>query len=114
MEWEEYLEIYGESEKRGMKRHLHGSMDYAKTLKLQFRAGDLDLPERRGMPPVVGRRKEIHIYALVAKESGAHMVGECEMHKEGRDVIEMRKLDEHDTEYIGTLDIVVARKRSLS
>ena len=25
----------------------HGPMDYAKTMKLRFRAGDLDLPERR-------------------------------------------------------------------
>ena len=26
---------------------MHGIMDYAKTLKLRFRVGDLDLPERR-------------------------------------------------------------------
>ena len=26
---------------------MHGPMDYAKTLKLRFRVGDLDLPERR-------------------------------------------------------------------
>ena len=30
-----------------MKRYLHGPMDYAKKLKLRFRVGDLDLPERR-------------------------------------------------------------------
>ena len=30
-----------------MKRYLHGLMDYAKKLKLVFRVGDLDLPERR-------------------------------------------------------------------
>ena len=28
-----------------MKTYLHGPMDYAKTLKLRFRVGDLDLPE---------------------------------------------------------------------
>ena len=27
--------------------YLHGPMDYAKKLKLRFRVGDLDLPERR-------------------------------------------------------------------
>ena len=37
---------------RGVKRrnrnetYLHGPMDYAKTLKLRFRVGDLDLPEK--------------------------------------------------------------------
>ena len=30
-----------------MKTYLHGPMDFAKTLKLRFRVGDLDLPERR-------------------------------------------------------------------
>ena len=45
---EEHLEIYGGlREEIGMKTYLHGPMDYAKTLKLRFRVGDLDLPERR-------------------------------------------------------------------
>ena len=44
----EHLDIYGElREEIGMKTYLHGPMDYAKTLKLRFRVGDLDLPERR-------------------------------------------------------------------
>ena len=30
-----------------MTTYLHGPMDYAKKLKLRFRVGDLDLPERR-------------------------------------------------------------------
>ena len=30
-----------------MKTYLHGPMDYAKSLKLRFRVGDLDLPEKR-------------------------------------------------------------------
>ena len=29
-----------------MKTSLHGPMDYAKKLRLRFRAGNLDLPER--------------------------------------------------------------------
>ena len=45
---EENLEIYGRlREELGMKTCLYGSMDYAKTLKLQFRVGDPDLSERR-------------------------------------------------------------------
>ena len=30
-----------------MKTYLCGPMDYAKKLKLRFRVGDLDLPERK-------------------------------------------------------------------
>ena len=30
-----------------MNTYLHGPMDYAKKLKLRFRVGDLDLPQRR-------------------------------------------------------------------
>ena len=48
-----------------MKTYLHGPMDYAKTLKLRDRVGDLDLPERRGIP-LVGRRRKMHS-AFVAK-----------------------------------------------
>ena len=41
---EEHLKVYGGlREEIGMKTCLHGPMDYAKTLKLRFRAGDLDL-----------------------------------------------------------------------
>ena len=31
----------------GMKTYLQSPMDYAKKLKLRFRVGDLDLPDRR-------------------------------------------------------------------
>ena len=37
----------GLREEIGMKTYFHGPMDYAKTLKLRFRVGDLDPPERR-------------------------------------------------------------------
>ena len=40
-------DIRGLREDIGMKTYLHGPMDQAKNLKLRFRAGDLDLPERR-------------------------------------------------------------------
>ena len=42
-----HLEIHEElREDIGMKTYLHEPMDYAKKLKLRFRVGDLDLPER--------------------------------------------------------------------
>ena len=50
-----------------MKTYLHGPMDYAKKLKLRFRIGDLDLPERRDIP-VVGRKTWLQICARVAQQ----------------------------------------------
>ena len=45
---EKSLEVYGRlSQGIEMKRYLHRPMDPANTLKLRFRLGDLDLPERR-------------------------------------------------------------------
>ena len=43
-----HLEIYG-GQREGIiiKAYLHGPMDFAKTLKVRCRIGDLDLPERR-------------------------------------------------------------------
>ena len=47
---------------------MYGPMDYTKTPKLQFRVGDDDLPEIRGIP-VGGRgRKNMHRCALVAEQ----------------------------------------------
>ena len=63
------LEMYGGlREEIGMKTCLHGPMDYAKTLKLRFVVGGLDLPERRGTPVVARRRRKMHRCALVAKQ----------------------------------------------
>ena len=61
--------MYGGSrEQVGMKTFLYGPMDYTKTPKLQFRVGDDDLPEIRGIP-VGGRgRKNMHRCALVAEQ----------------------------------------------
>ena len=45
---EKSLEVYGRlSQGIEMKWYLHRPMDPANTLKLRFRVGDLDLPERR-------------------------------------------------------------------
>ena len=51
-----------------MKTYLHGPMGFAKTLKLRFRAEDLDLSERRDIPVVERRREKMHRCALVAKQ----------------------------------------------
>ena len=55
---EKRLDIYGGlREDIGMKTYLHGPTNYATKLKLRFRVGDLDLPERKRHIPVVGRRR---------------------------------------------------------
>ena len=46
----------------GMKTYMHGPVDYAKTLKLRFRVGDLDVPERRKR--YAGSRQEEEIAQL--------------------------------------------------
>ena len=85
-----HLEIYGGfREEIGMKTYVHGPMDSAKTLKLRFRVGDLDLPERRG----TSSREEEDGDAQMcpcgrATESGTHVVGECEIFKEDWGVLE--------------------------
>ena len=92
---EEHLEIYGGllREEIGMKTYLHGPMDCAKTLKLRFRVEDLDLPERRKR--YASNREEGEIAQMCpcgkAVESRTHIVGECEIFKEERNVLEMRK-----------------------
>ena len=50
---EKHLEIYGGlREGIGIITYLHGPVDYAKKLKLRFRVGDLEPPERRKRVPV--------------------------------------------------------------
>ena len=61
-------------EETGMKTYLHGPMDYAKTLKLQFRAGDLDLS---------GRRKRY----TSSREKGDGQMSPCSKAKESRNNI---------------------------
>ena len=92
-----------------MKKYLHDPMDPAKSLKLRFRVGDLDLPERRKRY-ASSREDEEEIDAQMcpcgkAMESRTHMVGECEMYKEERNVLgeEMREIDQCDMEEFGTL-----------
>ena len=55
----EHLKIYGGlREEIGVKTYFHGPIDHTKTLKLRFRVGDLDLPEKERGMSVVGRRRK--------------------------------------------------------
>ena len=79
-----------------MKTYLHGPLDYAKTLKLRFRVGGLDLPERRKRyTNSRGEAEDAQMRPFgKAVESRTHIVGECEIYKEERDVLEeVRKID---------------------
>ena len=69
-----------------MKTYVHGPMDYAKTRKLRFRAGDLDPPERRKRYASSREEEEIAQMCPCGKavESRTHIVGECEIYKEER------------------------------
>ena len=103
-------DIYGGlREAIGMKIYLHGPMDYAKKMKLRFRVGDLDLPERRKR--YTSSREEEDVATNMCPcgttiESRTHIVGQCEICKEERVALEegMRKLDVCDMEEIGRLE----------
>ena len=92
-----------------MTNYLHGPMDFAKALKLRFRVGDLDLPERRKR--FTSGREEEKIDAQMcpcgkAMEGRSHIAGECEIYKEERDVLEeeRREINECDMEEFDTLN----------
>ena len=87
---------------RNEKIYLHGPTDFAKTLELRFRVGDLDLLQRRKRY-TSSREEKVDEHMCPhgkAIESKTHIVGYCEMHKEGRDVSEeeMGKIDEGNME----------------
>ena len=109
VESEKRLQIYvGLREGIGMKTYLHGQVDFAKTLKLRFRVGDLDLPERR-KGYTSSREEEVDAQMCPcgkATESRTHIVGDCETYMEEWDVIEeeMKGIDEGDMQEFVTLD----------
>ena len=84
----------------------HPPLDYVKKLKLRFRFGDLDLPERRKRY-TSGREEEDVATNMcpcgTTKESRIHIVGECQIYKEERDALEeeMGKLDVCGMEELG-------------
>ena len=66
-----------------MKTYLRGPMDYAKKLKLRFRVGDLDLPEKRKR--YTSSREEEDVAANMCRcgttiENRAYMGGENVKH----------------------------------
>ena len=88
---------------------MHGPVDYVKTLKLRFRVGDLDLPERRkrhaSSPEEEEESAHICPCCKALESSRTHIVGKCEIYKEERDVFEeMSKIDKCGMEKFGTLD----------
>ena len=89
----------------GTKTYLHG---YAKMLKLRFRVGNLDLPERRKGYTSSGEEEDVATNMCLCGttiESRTHIVGECEIYKEERDALEeMSKLDVCDMEEFGRLE----------
>ena len=92
----------------GMKTYLHGQMDYAKKLKLRFRVGDLDLPERRKR--YISSLEKEDVAANMCPcgttiESRTHIVGECEIYKEEPGALEeMMKVELCYMEEFGRLD----------
>ena len=81
-----------------MNAHLHGPRDAAKNLKLRFRVWDLDLPERRRRYTtnrVEEEEEKQNCPCGKAIEIRTHIVAECELYQEERDVLEgeMRDLD---------------------
>ena len=82
---DEHIEMYGGlREEVRTKTYLHGQMDCAKMLKLRFRLGDLDLPERRKRyTSSRGEEEDAQMCPCgKAVESRTHIVGECEVYKE--------------------------------
>ena len=92
VEEEKHLEIHGGlREDIEMKTYLHGPVDEAKKLKLRFRVGDLGLPKRRNR--YTSNREEEDVATNMCPcgttiESRPHTIGEREIYKEERDVLE--------------------------
>ena len=93
-----------------MKACLHGPMDAAEKLKLRFRMEDLELPERRTRytSSRVEEEEEDKQNCPCGKaiESRTHIVAECELYQEERDVLEgeMRDLNKSAVKSVDTLD----------
>ena len=83
-------------------------MDYAKNLKLRFRIGDLDLPERRKRyTSSLVEEEDVHTCPCgKARESRIHIVAECELYKDERDILleEMREVKEGGIKSFDALD----------
>ena len=110
MKEEKHVEIYGGlREDIGMKTYLHGPMDYAKKLKLRFRVGGLDPPERRQRYTSSREEEDVATHMCpcgTTIDSRTHIVGVCEISKGERESLEeeMKKVDVCDMEEFGRLE----------
>ena len=93
-----------------MKTYLHGSIDYTETLHAEtlksFRVGDLDQPDirkRYTSSRVEEKEGAQSCPCDIADESRAHIVGECELYKGERNMLEedMTKIDGYDMDKFG-------------
>ena len=79
----------GLRENIGMATYLHGSITYAKKLKLRFHVGDSNLPERRKLHTRSRKQENVNAHLCLCGptiDSRTHVVGECKIFKEERDV----------------------------
>ena len=77
-----------------MKAYLHGPLDAAINLKLRFRLRDLDLPKKRKRYTPNRVEEEVdkqNCPCGKATEGRTHIVAECELYREERDVLEGEK-----------------------
>ena len=72
-----------------MESYMHGPINLAKTLKLRFHVGNLDVPESRKRHASSQEEEEDAQMCPCGEviESRTHIVGECETYKEKRDVL---------------------------
>ena len=77
----------------GIKTFLHGPMEYAKTLELRFRIGNLDLPKRSKRYANSREEKEDAKMSPCGKaiKSRTGLVGGREIYKEQWDVLRARR-----------------------
>ena len=91
MKSDKHVDIYGESsEAIGIKTHLRGPMDLAKTSILRFHVGDLYLPERRNRSTNSRAKEEVDAQMCPcgkAVNSRTHGAGESDLSKKERDVV---------------------------
>ena len=100
-----------------MKTYLHGPMDAAKNLKLRFRVGDLDLPQKRKRYTSSREDEDVDAQKCPcdkAMVSRTHIVAECELYKEERDVLEGEMLDVNNEGGMKSFDALDSREKTIA
>ena len=113
----ERLKIYGGLNGGiGMKAYLHDALDAAKNLKLRFRVGDLDLPDRRkryATNRVEEKVDKQNCPRGKAIESRTHVVAECELYQEKRDMLEGEMRDSNKSG-MESFDVLDSREKTIA